>query len=388
MKVAIISGTYPPIGGAGARLIRMFEPISKNHDIHFFIIGSLINENEDYIDGNYSIHKVKLPPRMPTAKFLFSSLTKNNLFERMKKFGVFDAIFSYYMTPWASLALSASKRFTIPLFSDYPDLEIYENNVIYRIVTVNILKKVFKTARYVFPISNPLKDRLINFYKIPGEKITVIPNGVNTEIFTPTIDGTKIKEKLGLSDHIIIGHMGSLKEWIRLDMLFETFKNLKKDYDDIKLVIVGGQETEIGKWKKLSKKLEIGDNIVFTGLVPYKEIPRYIASFDIAVSIFSKSLFTDVVSPLKVIEYMSMGKAVVADDLSGTREFIKNNENGILFVPEDTKSLENAVRTILDDEYLKRKLEINARRTALNYDWKTLSKKMADIMIDKIGMVE
>ncbi len=381
MKIALITGSYPPVGGAGARLIRMFEPMSEDHDIHVFSIGSFINENNDYNDDNFYIHKVKLPLRMPIAKLLFSEITKNYLFERMKTFGEFDAIYSYYITPWASIALSASKKFSIPLFSDYPDLEIYKNNIIYKSITTDILKRVFRNSTHIFPISKPLKDRLIKFYKIPEEKITVIPNGVDTVAFNPTIDGSKIKRKLGLSDYFVIGYTGALKDWIRLDVLLGAFKNLKKDYNYIKLLIVGGQDFEIEKWKRVSKNFGIEDDVIFAGLVLYKKVPEYIASFDIAVSIFSKSFLTEVTSPLKVIEYMSMGKAVVADNLSGTREFIKNMENGVLFEPEDVRSLENAIRMIFDDENLKRKIEKNARKTALNYDWKILSKRMEGIIL-------
>ncbi|KAF5431954.1 Glycosyltransferase involved in cell wall bisynthesis [Candidatus Methanophagaceae archaeon] len=382
MKIALIAGTYPPTGGAGARLIRMFEPLSENHDIHIFATGSFVNENTDYKDDNFYIHKVKLPLTMPIAKLVFSGITKRYLFKRMKKFGVFDAIFSYYITPWAYLSLSASKRFSIPLFSDYPDFEIYENNIVYKSVTKNILKKVFKNSLHIFPISNPLKDRLINTYKIPREKITIIPNGVDTEVFNPAIDGSKIKERFGLSDSLVIGYIGALVEWVRLDVLFVSFKKLKKDYESIKVLIVGGQDCEIEKVKLLCKKMGIDNEVIFTGYVPYSEIPDYIASFDIAVATYSKDFRISASSPLKIMEYMSMGKAVVADKLGS--KTIKNTENGILFEPEDAESLENAIMMILDDSRLKRKLEINARETALKYDWKILSKKMEDIIIENV----
>lgn len=382
MKLAIILGTYPPTAGAGARLARMFEPISENHDIHIFAIGSFINENMDYKDDNFYIHKVKLPLTMPIAKLVFSGITKRYLFERMNRFGVFNAIFSYYITPWAYLSLSASKRFSIPLFSDYPDFEIYKNNTVYKSVTKNILKKVFKNSIHIFPISNPLKDRLINTYKIPREKITIIPNGVDTEVFNPAIDGSKIKERFGLSDSLVIGYTGALVEWVRLDVLFESFKKLKKDYESIKVLIVGGKDFEIEKLKILCKKMGIDNEVIFTGYVPYSEIPDYIAAFDIAVATYSKDFRIRASSPLKIMEYMSMGKAVVADKLGS--KTIKNNENGILFEPEDAESLENAIRMILDNSRLKRKLEINARETALKYDWNSLSKKLEDIIIENV----
>ena len=383
MKLALISGAYPPIGGNGARLIRMFEPLSEKHDIHIFCIGSSqINKNNDFRDGNFYIHEVNLPPIKPALKLLFSGITKSYLFERLKRFGEFDAIFLYHISPWAYLSLSASKRFSIPLFSDYPDLEVYNQNSIYKIVTTNVLKKVFRNSIHIFPVSNPLKERLINFYKILEESITVIPNGVNTEVFNPMVNGSKIKEKFGLSDSFIIGHVGALGWWVRLDVLFKAFKNLKMDYNYIKLLIVGGEDFEIKKLKKISERLGIENEVIFTGSVPYKEIPEIIASFDIGVATYSKTFNIETSSPLKIMEYMSIGKAVIADNLGS--KTIKNMENGILFESEDAKGLENAIRMILDDENLKRTLEINVRKTALNYDWKRLSKRVEEIMIENL----
>lgn len=392
MKLAIITcSRYPPTLGSGARPIRLFEPMSKEHEIHIFYVGqSWITENNDFRDGALWIHTVKPPlTGIPKIGFLSYKLSGHYFVERIKEFGDFDAIYLDGPSIWSSLALKASKKKSTPLFTDYPDLEVYEHDSgfphkIHNFITINTMKDVFSNSKHTFPMCHLLKNRLVDFYKVPEDKITIIPNGVDTDMFDPTTKlGLKMREKLGLSNSTVIGFCGALERWVMIDILLKAFKKNREDYKDVKLVIVG-KGSELDKWKMLSKELGIEKDVIFTGLVPYKEIPEYIASFDIAVSIFSKSLFTDVVSPLKVIEYMSMEKAVVADNLSGTREFIKNKENGILFEPEDTKSFENAIRMILDDKNLKRKIEINARKTAVNFDWKMLSKKLEDTLISKL----
>jgi len=392
MKLAIITcSRYPPTLGSGARPIRLFEAISKKHEIHIFYVGqSWITTNRNFRDGTFLIHTVKLPLiNIPKIGFFSYKLSGDYFVRRIKEFDDFNAIYLDSPTIWASLALKASKKLSIPLFTDYPDLEVYEHDSgiahkIYKIITVNTMKDVFSNSKHIFPMCHLLRNRLIDFYKVSADKITIIPNGVDTGMFDPaTKSGLKMRERFGLSNSIIIGFSGALERWVKIDVLLKAFKKVGEDYKDVKLLIVG-KGSELTRWKQLSKDLGIENDVIFTGLVPYKEIPEYIASFDIAVSIFSKSLFTDVVSPLKVIEYMSMGKAVVADNLSGTREFIKNEENGILFESEDTKSLENAIRMILDDEKLKRKIERNARKTAMKYDWKVLSKKLGDVLISKL----
>lgn len=396
-KLALIaSGQYPPVAGAGARLIRLFGPMSKNHDIHIFSIGPHIKEDKDFRHNTFWVHTTRLPAEMPklepkirwgwniswTLGPFLSNITRYYLTRRLKRTEKFDAIFSYEPNFLASLALSASEKLLIPLFCDYPDFELHSDNVAYKAVIVNMLKGIFKKSKHMFPISQPLKDRLINFYGVPKNKITIISNGVDTNMFNPNVDGSEIREKFNLSDFYVIGYCGILDRWTRLDVLFYAFKKLKKNYN-VKLLVIG-TGSEINKWKTLSKNLKIEKDVIFTGLVPYDEVPKYIASFDVAVSIFMKSFMAEAASPLKVIEYMSMGKAVVADNLQGTKDFVTDMKDGILFKVEDSKNVEIALRKILDDKRLKNKLERNARKKALCHSWQTLSKKMEKVLLNNL----
>jgi glycosyltransferase involved in cell wall biosynthesis len=393
MKLAILtSSRYPPTLGSGARPMRLFEPMSKKHEIHIFYVGqSWITENSDFRDDALWIHTLKPPlTGVPKIGFFSYKISSNYLFNRMKKFGDFDAIYTECNTPRANYALKAAKNFSIPLFSDYADLESYDEGhskvtyKIYRAITIKILREVFNISKHLFPASYPLKVRFTDFYKIPEERITVIPNGVDSNRFNPAIiSGSQIREKFNLLSSTVIGFTGALEPWIRIDILLKAFKEIENDYKDLKLLIVG-RGSELDKWKRLSKKLGIENDVIFTGLVPYEEVPEYIASFDVAVSIFSKSSIGNSMSyPLKVMEYMSMEKVSIVDNLPGIT-LIKNMENGILFEPEDTKSLGNAIRMILDDKNLKRKIEINARKTAVNYDWNALSDKLEETIISKL----
>ena len=397
MKLAVICMNYPAVGPAGARLVRLIKPMSKTNEIHLFVYGTTILKNEDYKDEYFKIHKIVLPGKRSSTKYLFSKFGEKKLYERMKKYGEFDAIFSYQLSPLAHVSSQMSKKFSIPLFSDYADLELWEYmpapylvKMLYIKIMINSLKKVFKNANHIFPITTFLKNRLIEFYGVSDDKITVIPNGVDTNFFIPRNDGIEIKRNLNLSDSFVIGYSGgAIGDWIKLDLLFEAFKNLRTDYKDIKLLIVGGiNPQEVAKWQKISKKIGIEDDITFTGLIPHEAIPKYIASFDIAVSTFTRSLYTEAASPLKVAEYMGMGKAIVADDSSGTKELIDHMNNGILFESENLKSMEKSLRIILDDKKIKIKFEKNARKTSLKYDWQKLSKQFENIITNEINRLK
>lgn len=397
MKLAVVTcSPYPPIGGAGARLARLFEPMSKRHEIHIFEIGTHVEKTDDFRNNCFWVHQMKLPLTKilglgPRLKWVLNTscgigpiLPKKigrHFMERVKG-KKFDAVFSHDASFSAPIALLISRECSLPLLSDYPDFELYSNNVLYVSVMTNMLKTVFKESKHLFPISNFLKRRLIDFYGIPENRITIIPNGVDTKVFSPNVDGSRIRNRFRLSNSFVVGYCGALEKWVRIDILLKAFKKLQGH--NVKLLIVGAG-SELDRWKTLSEKLGIKKDVIFTGFVPHEEVPEYLASFDIAVSIFSKSLLTESAVPLKVLEYMSMKKAIVADKLLGTKELIKNMKNGILFEPENPESLSVAIRKIMENPELKSRLEREARKKALAYDWKKLSKKLENKIVKVIG---
>ena len=300
----------------------------------------------------------------------------------MKELGPFNVMFIDCITPLAYLALLASRKLCVPIVCDYADLEDIndtENSFFLKlrgVITTYVLKKVFRESCHIFPMSNLLKNRLIKFYRIPEDKLTLIPNGVDTKQFNPkVVSGSRVRKALGLESSTVIGFSGAIEKWCGLDLLLQTFRNIRSGYPKVKLLIVG-RGPELHKLQTQSQQLGIENDVIFTGLVPYKEMPEYVASLDIAVSIFTNSLFTDVVIPLKLIEYMSMGKAVVANNLSGTRELVTDKEEGLLFDSNDCHGLEMAIRILLNDVELRKKMGERGREKALGYAWEPLARKI------------
>lgn len=221
-------------------------------------------------------------------------------------------------------------------------------------------------------VSEKDKDQLLA-WKIPNSKITVIPNSTDITKFSPCIQGTKIRQKYGLNDKIVIIFHGALRyppnaeaiEILENNVLPEIHKN----YPSTRLLLVGGDppETHIS-------------STIATGYV--ENLPEYIAAATIAVVPLLKGGGTRI----KILEYMACGKAVVST-VKGAEGLRLQNGVDIFMTELPGSEFINLVLRLLQDTDLRRKMEINARKKVeLLYDWEKNAKRAVQIyrsLIDK-----
>ncbi|WP_321528167.1 TIGR04063 family PEP-CTERM/XrtA system glycosyltransferase [Sedimenticola selenatireducens] len=220
-----------------------------------------------------------------------------------------------------------------------------ENGLRYR-VTRALETWVFKHADAVTTICHGLK-RDIEERGVAPEKITVIPNAVDLEHFTqrPEADRTLI-ESLKLQGMKVIGFIGSFYAYEGLLLLVKAFHRILQQAPDTRLLLVGGGPDN-DQMRRLVDDLGLEGKVIFTGRVPHDEVPRYYSLVDILVYPRLHMRLTDLVTPLKPLEAMAQGKLVLASDVGGHRELIRDGENGRLFRAGDEASLATAAIEML-----------------------------------------
>lgn len=182
---------------------------------------------------------------------------------------------------------------------------------------------------------------------IPEDKVTVIPNAVDIESFDP--GGTpdeSLKDELGLSSCTLIGFIGSFYAYEGLDLLLDAFPRILARLPDVRLLLVGGGPQE-SALKEQARRLGIADKVVFTGRVPHREVQRYYDLIDVLAYPRHSMRLTDLVTPLKPLEAMAQGRLLVASDVGGHRELIRDGETGMLFRAGDTDSLAETIMKLL-----------------------------------------
>jgi PEP-CTERM/exosortase A-associated glycosyltransferase len=191
---------------------------------------------------------------------------------------------------------------------------------------------------------------------IPAEHLTVIPNGVDLEQFQPSQHDPAVAARWGVTGKRIVGFIGSFFHWEGLDVLIDALSILRRDRHDVVLLLVGGGD-RADQLKEQVSRLGLGDAVVFTGAVPPSQVQSMYGIIDVLAYPRHLTRLTDLVTPLKPLEAMAMAKAVVASNVGGHRELIRDNETGLLFTPGDPHALAASLARLIDDDSLRQRLQ-------------------------------
>jgi PEP-CTERM/exosortase A-associated glycosyltransferase len=197
---------------------------------------------------------------------------------------------------------------------------------------------------------------------IPERKVTVIPNAVDVHEFQ--FGGTsdlRLKGALGLDGKTVVGFVGSFYAYEGLDLLLAALPRIVASMPDVRVLLVGGGPEE-ASLRALAHKLGIDDKVVFAGRVQHSEIARYYNIVDVFAYPRHSIRLTELVTPLKPLEAMAQGRLIVASDVGGHRELIRDGKTGVLFRAGDVESLTGAIVALLRERERWPDLQAQARR--------------------------
>ncbi len=282
--------------------------------------------------------------------------------------------------------LLLAKKFKIPYVLEVNAPVIHEVGKdypnIYKKIGQLIEKKLFTGADKIIVVSEPLKNYLID-YGVAEEKLTVVPNGVNEQFFHPDVSGEKVRKKYDLENKEVICFAGSLhQQWQGIDDILRTAKMISTIRPSVNFVVVGGEESDI---KLLEKKAP--DNVILTGRIDHAEIPAYLAAADILIAPYKSEIKYFYNSPIKLFEYMAMGKSIITSNIGQIGEIIEHGETGLLNKPGNYKELTENILLLLENEKLRKKLGERARKEVIKkYTWEQNARKITSIyeeLLDK-----
>ena len=198
---------------------------------------------------------------------------------------------------------------------------------------------------------------------IPRAKIEVIPNGAEVGEDAPRPDDAP-------STYLL--YFGAAQSWQGIDTLLRAFARLA-DFPDLRLVICASNESKAWRsYTRLAEKLGVADRIVWRYALDETELAKWRRHAAVSVAPLTDCPRNVVqgCAPLKILESMASGTAVVASDVPPVRELIRDRENGWLVHPERPAELARALRILLEHPPMARELGANARRTiAAHYTW-------------------
>ncbi|HCY63348.1 MAG TPA: glycosyltransferase WbuB [Oxalobacteraceae bacterium] len=214
----------------------------------------------------------------------------------------------------------------------------------------------WRNADYVLPVTQVLAD-IVADYGVERERIVVIPNGINEKRFAQAPDTETAKAALGLQGKLVLGFTGFVRDWHGLDKVIDLIAN--DPPESSRYLMVVGDGPARAALEQQAKDLNISHRVNFTGIVGRDDVARYVAAFDIAL----QPAVVAYASPLKLFEYLALGKAIVGPAQPNLMEILMDGHNAVLFDPEHSHGLPQAISRLCSDADLRVKLGENARTT-------------------------
>jgi PEP-CTERM/exosortase A-associated glycosyltransferase len=194
---------------------------------------------------------------------------------------------------------------------------------------------------------------------VPADRVTVVPNAVDPQALRAGRSGpdagTTARARLGLADAWVIGFIGSFFAWEGLPLLLDALPAVIARRPDTRLLLVGGGSQD-ALLRQKTEGLGLGGHVVFAGQVPHREVADLYEAIDLLVYPRLPMRLTDMVTPLKPLEAMALGKLFVASDVGGHKELVRDGETGVLFEAGRADALARCILAVMEDRALQQRL--------------------------------
>jgi glycosyltransferase involved in cell wall biosynthesis len=390
MKLFIIYGRQLDLfNGSNVHAIEVFNNLQKlGVDVFLF---SKSSKKENFNNSNI----IKVPSthfEFPCSNYLNILIYQLSLFVYLLYYSIMIKPDLFY-TRLAGNSISSSVVSSILKITQIGEVNgltidemVIQGSSKFNINIAQVIEKInFNRCSKLIAVTRGVKKGLVDTYSIPESKIIVINNGANTDLFIP-MDKNKIKHTLNLaiSSHYIC-FVGNLIPWQGVEFLIKASPLILQKYDDARFLIVGDgiMRKEL---MQLAEDMGILDRFIFTGRVPYEDVPIYINASDICVAPFILERNSKIgLSALKTYEYLACGKPLVASGIAGVKELIEVSGGGISVTPEDPQELAAAVIKLLPDENTRSLMGKSGRRFVVeNHSWYSVARKILDVC-NKVG---
>ena len=389
MKIGIFTDAYNPTTSGVVTSINMVEKELKKrgHEVYVFAPTKNIQPNNDQ-----TLYMVRSIPLLIAKEYKFRIATfySREVAKKIKELGI-DVVHTQSEFSLGLFGKIMSRKMNIPFIHTYHTMwEEYlhyispfnGNHSNLKKIARNLSRAFVRKADCVIAPSNKTASYLTNECKVKNKPIYVLPTGIDVEPFKKenfsAEDKRKLKESIGISsDEKVILFLGRIADEKSIDVLIDQMPEIFNEYSKAKFVIVGyGPQEE--QLKSQVKKLNLQDKIIFTGKIPWKDVPKY---YNIA-DVFVNASLTET-QGLTFIEAMASSVPVVCKYAPNLTEFIKHEENGI-FV-HDNAEFKNAIIRVLNDSELSSKLISNGLVTANSFSSDTFGESLEIIYS---GMIE
>lgn len=217
-------------------------------------------------------------------------------------------------------------------------------------------RKAWSGADVVLPVTQVLADH-VRAYDVADARIAVIPNGINEAHFQAAPSTDAAKALLGLQGRLVLGFTGFVRDWHGVDRVIAWMAGDDAPKHSHLLIVGDGPVRE--SLQAQARQLGIADRVTFTGVVHRDRVPAHVSAFDVAL----QPAVVAYASPLKLMEYLVLGKAIIAPRAPNLLEVLTDEENALLFDEQVPGAFEAALARVCADAPLRSRLCEGAQQT-------------------------
>jgi 1,2-diacylglycerol 3-alpha-glucosyltransferase len=384
MHIANFTNTYLPFISGVVRSIRTFrdELTRQGHNVFVFAQEHAGHQDEEPFIFRYPSLSLPLPVDVHAVIPLSSSI--DYLLPSLK----LDVIHTHHPFLLGSVAANKAQEFNLPfVFTFHTQYREYTHYVPLPLDTVqNFLKNAvdhwlqdfMRRCQHIIIPSESMQETLVSEYGLK-DNFTVIPTGIDLEAYR-LADGQKIRKKKRWENDIVmisIGRLAPEKNWFTL---IKAAALVIKEYPQFRLVLIGdGPDRKF--LEDSATELGIRKRVTFTGSLEFAETPSYLK----AANLFGFASVTET-QGLATLEAMAASLPVIAVEASGTRDLLKNGQQGYL-VDNSPEALANGIKKLLSNPERMQKFAKAATKKAQTFSIDTLTNKLLGVyeqaIIDK-----
>ena len=380
MKIGIFTDTYNPVTSGVVTSINMVEQELKKrgHEVYVFTTSKSVQPNE-----NQTLYMLNSIPLLIAKQYKnrIATFYSREIAKQIKEIGL-DIVHTKTEFSVGAFGKIISRKYDIPFIHTYhtmwEDYVHYISPIKGRNIRLKRLARTFsrafvRKAECVITPSNKTAKYLKYKCNVKNKPIYIIPTGIDIAPFKSSNfsleEKNKLKESLGIKqDEKVILFLGRVASEKSIDVLMDVMPSIFKDHPNYKFLIVGDGPSK-KSLEEQAKKLNIENKVIFTGKVPWNEVPKYYNLGDV----FVNASITET-QGLTFIEAMAAEVPVVAKYAPNLSEFIKNNKNGILV--KKNADFKNAIVDVIENKNLKETIIKGGNETAKEYSIEVFGDKL------------
>jgi glycosyltransferase involved in cell wall biosynthesis len=256
----------------------------------------------------------------------------------------------------------------------------HKDSLLYHALSA-IAKFLYQRAQLIVVVAPAFRDHLIRYWRIPPEKIAVVENGVETDLFTPapTVANDLLRQKLGVAGKFLVTYIGTMGNAHGLETLLDAAAQLRQENPDVQFLLIG-EGAEKARIKSLAESRGL-DNLRFLDQQPRETIPAFISASDACLVLLKKTEVFKTVIPTKMLEFMSCARPVILGVDGQARQIVEEAGAGLVIEPENSAALAQAINRLAASRELRESLGQKGREYILrNFSRREMAQKYIDIL--------